>query len=97
MNLLQRLEALEARKAATKAHAPKNDAERAALLREYLASLRRKHPELVPTGDGYWPFEANSTGGIPVENLRQLAQVDRVASLVLRAYDRMTAAGHDLM
>lgn len=97
MNLLQRLEALEARKAAVESRAPKNNAELAALVLEYLTSLRRKHTELVPTGDGYWPFEANNTGDIPVENLRQLATVDRVASILLRAHERMAVAGHDLM
>lgn len=94
--LLQRLEALEAAKAAGVARAPKNDGEIARLTFGYLCALRGKHPELVPpNAGGYWPCADGSQGDIPIENLITLAAVDPVAALILTATQRRDA--HDLM
>lgn len=95
MTLLKRLEALETTKAAVRARAPKNDAETARLTFQYLCDLRRKHPELVPPSDAYWPCAHDSQDDIPLENLAVLARVDRVAAIVLAAAQRRDA--HELM
>lgn len=94
--LAQRLEALEAAKAAVRARAPKNGAEIARLTFSYLCGLRSKHPELVPPNDGgYWPCAHGSQDKVPVENLIALASVDRLAAIVLAAMERRDA--HELM
>jgi hypothetical protein len=97
-DLVKRLEALEAAHSDVRFKLPKTAAEWSQRIFDQLMATRHQHPELAPAGDGYWPATATNPRDIPIQNLRVLAGVSRLAKIICNAHARkLRADGADLL